>query len=880
MKKFFVLFLFTSASLLLAQTTLISPTGAGGFELGSTFTANGWTEVNSTANTWHVGSAATPYAGSNSAYVSSDAGTTWSYDNAAYHTSHFYRDVTVPAGETDIQLSFQWKGAGESGWDRFLIFTAPTSVTPVADIPASNSTTISGATLAYSQSVFPQAAYTSLTVYLPAALAGTTFRLIFTWQNDDLFGDNPPVTFDNISLVSQNLSLFSLPYNQSFDDLAFPPPQWALTDVSGAGDWYRTTSTTYNSTPGAMRYNYNTTTAADAWAFTPGFLLTSGNKYRVKFWQRVGSGYPENLKVTVGTAATVAAQTTTLWDVSPLTNVDWIERNVDFNCTATDTFFFAFNCYSLADQWFVAIDELNIDLAPTNDIGIASIGDNVVKENMIVNSGVSRELFAKEERKDFSIPSYPISIKASTGNSSIESNGVFDVVVENFAAVTENSYAVGWKVNGTAQSNVSNTDPLEAADTDTLTLTWGAATPGLHTLKAWTVLATDTNPNNDSSQTLNFEIPPANTIFREAFEGTIPPAGWDTVNVDGGGTSPCWFSGNPSVFPALELNKYAGSNYQGANGFYIDNWLITPNTGGLEKNTEAVRDSLVFYMRSIKSNPYDDTVEVRLSTTTSAVSSFTTLLARFLADTSGNWKRYAFALPNSANRYIAFRYVVYDGGPTGTYSNYIGLDLVEIQRYTSKTVNLTALIEGFYEGSTMVPDSVKVELHSASAPFGKVDEAFTLLNSSGVGAAEFFSAPAEATNYYIVVKHRNSIETWSKSPGQSFSGGVINYDFTTAASQAYGDNLKLKSGKYCIFSGDVPLQDGLVDLTDEISVINDANSFASGPGLGTDLNGDESTDLSDIIIVVNNANAFISKQTPETLNLSLLKNKRVVQQKD
>ncbi|HEY5122280.1 MAG TPA: hypothetical protein VIK14_00945, partial [Ignavibacteria bacterium] len=35
-------------------TTLIDPIGNGGFELGGTFAANGWTVVNSTTNTWQV----------------------------------------------------------------------------------------------------------------------------------------------------------------------------------------------------------------------------------------------------------------------------------------------------------------------------------------------------------------------------------------------------------------------------------------------------------------------------------------------------------------------------------------------------------------------------------------------------------------------------------------------------------------------------------------------------------------------------------------------------------------------------------------------------------------------------------------------------------
>ncbi len=198
----FLITLFLSAQNSYAQTTLISPTGDGGFENGASFTGNGWTDINHTTNTWQVGTVSVPYAGTNAAFVSNDAGLTYAYTNSILQTSHFYRDVTVPAGESKIVLTFQWKGNGESGWDRLLIYTAPTSVTPAPGVPASNSTVLTGATLAYLQSTFPQATYGLQTVNLPSSLAGTTFRLIFTWQNDASGGTNPPVSIDNISLVS------------------------------------------------------------------------------------------------------------------------------------------------------------------------------------------------------------------------------------------------------------------------------------------------------------------------------------------------------------------------------------------------------------------------------------------------------------------------------------------------------------------------------------------------------------------------------------------------------------------------------------------------------------------------------------------------------
>jgi hypothetical protein len=183
---------------------LIDPNGAGGFELGSTFAANGWTAVNAATNEWSVGTA-TFATGANSAYISNTAGATYAYSNTTAAVSHFYRDVTVPAGQGKITLTFKLKGDGDlsSGtyYDKLMVYTAPTTFTPVNTAPASSGTALAGATLAYAQAANYGAAYTTVTVSLPAALAGTTFRLIFTWHNDGSTG-TVPASVDDIALTA------------------------------------------------------------------------------------------------------------------------------------------------------------------------------------------------------------------------------------------------------------------------------------------------------------------------------------------------------------------------------------------------------------------------------------------------------------------------------------------------------------------------------------------------------------------------------------------------------------------------------------------------------------------------------------------------------
>jgi hypothetical protein len=201
-----------------AQTTLINPTLEGGFELGTSFGANGWTEAiyaSGTNNNFYVGNptggANLPNpTGSNCAYVANIASSnTWSYLNTS-STVHFYRDVTFPAGETNITLTFKWKNNGEAGWDRPLVFLANTASPPAlaTGSPSSNSTTLSGYTLVSSTALTGSYAnWTTATISISGAQAGnssasSTRRLVFTWQNDGSGGAIPPAAIDDISLVS------------------------------------------------------------------------------------------------------------------------------------------------------------------------------------------------------------------------------------------------------------------------------------------------------------------------------------------------------------------------------------------------------------------------------------------------------------------------------------------------------------------------------------------------------------------------------------------------------------------------------------------------------------------------------------------------------
>lgn len=178
---------------------------------------------------------------------------------------------------------------------------------------------------------------------------------------------------------------------------------------------------------------------------------------------------------------------------------------------------------------------------------------------------------------------------------------------------------------------------------------------------------------------------------------------------------------------------------------------------------------------------------------------------------------------------------------------------------TTITLNLIALVEGLYNGTTMIGDTVKVYLRHVAAPYSKVDSIKIFLNSSGYGTGTFNKTPSGT--YYITVTHRNAIETWSKTGGESLSqGSSISYDFTTASSKAYGSNLVLKGSKWCVYSGDVN-QDGIINLTDLSLINSDGFNYSTGYR-NTDLTGDNFVDINDLGICDNNVFKNITIKKP------------------
>jgi hypothetical protein len=244
--------------------------------------------------------------------------------------------------------------------------------------------------------------------------------------------------------------------------------------------------------------------------------------------------------------------------------------------------------------------------------------------------------------------------------------------------------------------------------------------------------------------------------------------------------------------------------------------------------------------------------------------------------TIGEWTSFDIDMSNYAGRTLnniiqmMFRNTTPAGGIVYVDNIYYWRPATE----TSSIVNLKLNIQGYYDadahamrpvmanqgvsGATATDvDDVTVELRD-SITNALVVSTTARLKTDGTATATFVTAPSGS--FYIAVKHRNAIQTWSAT-AQTVGATPLTYDFTTAANKAYGDNMiQLESGVYGFYSGDLN-QDEAVDIFDFPLLLNDNDNFSSGY-LSTDLNGDGAVDIFDFPLLLNNNDNFIYSSHP------------------
>jgi PKD repeat protein/photosystem II stability/assembly factor-like uncharacterized protein len=274
---------------------------------------------------------------------------------------------------------------------------------------------------------------------------------------------------------------------------------------------------------------------------------------------------------------------------------------------------------------------------------------------------------------------------------------------------------------------------------------------------------------------------------------TFPPDGWS--NLDAAADGKMWTRSTAASGFGTGIGSMTYQNYSlNMNGIrdevrtsqynlsgYSNYWLKFDVAHQLYSTSPTYLDSLSVLV-STDCGSLFNTVYVKPGTTLATVPGTT---GNF-TPTSTQWRTDSVNLNSYANQAIMLSFMNH-----GHYGNNIYVDNIKIEgQNPTVTLNLKLYLQGFYvpanNGMTAVidpltaptqGDTVSVSLASTIAPYPILFTDRKIVSTGGNISTTFPSAILN-NSYYIIVKHRNSIETWSKVP-ILFNSLIKTLDFST-----------------------------------------------------------------------------------------------------
>jgi len=170
------------------------------------------------------------------------------------------------------------------------------------------------------------------------------------------------------TITVNNIAPSSIPYTMGFEanedvsgwkiqDINSDTYSWEIIDFQ---DLARTGS-------GLAIYEYNENMSANDWLISTCIELQGGVDYDLSFWYKVGSWsgqvYPEKMKVAIGGTQASTALTQVIVDLGTINNDTYQNNTSTFSVPATGAYYIGWHAYSAADMFYIALDDINLDIA-------------------------------------------------------------------------------------------------------------------------------------------------------------------------------------------------------------------------------------------------------------------------------------------------------------------------------------------------------------------------------------------------------------------------------------------------------------------------------------------------------------------------------------
>ena len=160
----------------------------------------------------------------------------------------------------------------------------------------------------------------------------------------------------------------NVPYSQNFESATVPGlPSCTTQQNVGTGNlWIVAINNPVGGfATNVLRYAWNSANAANVWFYTNGVNLVGGTTYRISYdYGCAGASFPERLRVSYGSSASAASMTDLLAEhPNVVNNVTPINNVVEFTPGTSGVYYFGFNAYSVADQFYLFVDNILVEVA-------------------------------------------------------------------------------------------------------------------------------------------------------------------------------------------------------------------------------------------------------------------------------------------------------------------------------------------------------------------------------------------------------------------------------------------------------------------------------------------------------------------------------------
>ncbi len=172
-----------------------------------------------------------------------------------------------------------------------------------------------------------------------------------------------------IAAHAQPCAATNVPYTENFNAVTTPdlPTCMSLETVSG-NPWTTVAAPTgYTGNVARVSYTLAGSPDMDSWLFTQGLNLTGGTSYRLSYTYGNNSSatYTERMAVSYGLSNNEASMVNFLADHTAINDAVPHNSTVDFTPAADGVYYIGFKCYSIADQYYLYLDNIKVMATPT-----------------------------------------------------------------------------------------------------------------------------------------------------------------------------------------------------------------------------------------------------------------------------------------------------------------------------------------------------------------------------------------------------------------------------------------------------------------------------------------------------------------------------------